>query len=96
MIVKKILKAQAVSVLYFACALFLRIGVVMNNNNEDFGIVSKIRELMKYCDDYIFPSFPKKDLALKINLEKCLYNLHEECLRARLNTGNIELNTLKK
>lgn len=57
--------------------------------NDDFKILSKIKYLIEYSNEYIFSSFPKDELALKINFEKCLYNILEECIRANYNKGNI-------
>lgn len=91
---EKNISTSSISVIDLRCVFIFVVGAKMKN--EDFRIVGKIRELMKYCDDYVFSSFPKKDLALKINLEKCLYSLHEECLRARLNVGNIRVKHIKE
>ena len=44
----------------------------MNNN---FILLNKIRDLNIYTEKYIFTSFPKKELALKIRLETNLYLL---------------------
>lgn len=93
MMVKKILKHKQYQCDTLLVFIFV-VGVEMKN--EDFRIVGKIRELMKYCDSYVFSSFPKSELALKIRLEKCLYSLHEECLRARLNVGNIRVKHIKE
>ena len=44
-------------------------------NDSNFKILSKMKYLIKYINDYVFSGFPKTYLALKINLEKCMYNI---------------------
>ena len=65
-------------------------------NDSNFKIISKMKYLIKYINDYVFSGFPKTYLALKINLEKCMYNIIEETLRARLNLGNIRVKHIKE
>lgn len=64
--------------------------------NDDFRLLNKIKFLLSYFNKYVFSSFPKNHLALKINIEKCLYNLLEESIRARLNNGNIRIKHIKE
>ncbi len=56
---------------------------------NDFILMNKIKELNMYTEQYIFASFPKKDLALKIRLEQNLYLLVELTIKANVNKGNI-------
>lgn len=42
-----------------------------------------------YTEQYIFSSFPKKDLALKIRLEENLYSLVEYTIKANISKGNV-------
>ena len=63
---------------------------------DDFKIMNKVKYLIRYADDYLFESFPKYHLAIKINLEKCLYNLLEESIRARINSGNIRVKHIRE
>lgn len=56
---------------------------------NEFKIFEKIKWLLDYAENYIFTSFPKTHLALKIKLEENLYSLIENCIRANVNKGNI-------
>ena len=64
--------------------------------NEEFKLLNKIKYIISYSDEYIFSSFPKKELTLKIYTEKCLYNLLEECIRANTNKGSIRCKHIKE
>ena len=66
-------------------AYFCFVGVVM----KEFILLNKIRQLNMYTEQYIFSSFPKKDMALKIRLEENLYYLVEYTIKANINKGNI-------
>lgn len=57
--------------------------------NNEFILMNKIKDLNLYTEKYIFASFPKKDLALKIRLEQNLYLLVELTIKANVNKGNI-------
>ena len=56
---------------------------------KDFKILDKVKWLLDYAENYVFTSFPKIHLALKIKLEDNMYSLIENCIRANLNKGNI-------
>ncbi len=56
---------------------------------NDFILMNKIKELNLYTENFVFASFPKKDLALKIRLEQHLYQLVELTIKANVNKGNI-------
>lgn len=56
---------------------------------DEFILLNKIKQLNLYTEQYIFSSFPKKDLALKIRLEENLYYLVEYTIKANVNKGNI-------
>ena len=56
---------------------------------NEFILLNKIKQLNLYTEQYIFSSFPKKDLALKIRLEENLYYLVEYTIKANVNKGNI-------
>lgn len=56
---------------------------------NEFLLLNKIKQLNIYTEQYIFSSFPKKDLALKIRLEENLYLLVEYTIKANVNKGNI-------
>ncbi len=56
---------------------------------KEFKILDKIKWLLEYTDIYIFSSFPKTHLALKIKLEENMYSLIDNCIRANVNKGNI-------
>ena len=56
---------------------------------KEFKILDKIKWLLDYAESYMFSSFPKIHLALKIKLEENMYALIENCIRANLNKGNI-------
>lgn len=43
-----------------------------------------------YTEQYIFSSFLKKDIGLKIKLEENLYFLVELTIKANVNKGNID------
>lgn len=66
-------------------ALTFLLGEKMN----EFLLLNKIKALNMYTEQYIFSSFPKKDLALKIRLEENLYSLVEFTIKANVNKGNI-------
>lgn len=66
-------------------ALTFLLGEKMN----EFLLLNKIKALNMYTEQYIFSSFPKKDLALKIRLEQNLYSLVEFTIKANVNKGNI-------
>lgn len=57
----------------------------MNN----FVILDKEKYLLKYIEQYIFSSFPKSDLGIKIKLETNIYDMIENTVRANINVGNI-------
>ena len=63
---------------------------------EEFKLLNKVKYLIDYSDEYILSSFPKSDLALKINLENNLYNLLENTYRANINKGNIRIKHIKE
>ena len=52
---------------------------------NEFLLLNKIKALNMYTEQYIFSSFPKKDLALKIILEENLYSLVEFTIKANVN-----------
>lgn len=56
---------------------------------QEFKILDKVKWLINYSENYIFPSFPKVHLALKIKLEENLYSLIENTIKSNLNKGNI-------
>ena len=56
---------------------------------KEFILLNKIKQLNMYTEQYIFSSFPKKDLALKIRLEENLYYLVEYTIKANINKGNV-------
>ncbi len=56
---------------------------------KEFKILDKVKWLLEYGENYMFSSFPKVHLALKIKLEENMYSLIENCIRANLNKGNI-------
>ena len=56
---------------------------------KEFILLNKIKQLNIYTEQYIFSSFPKKDLALKIRLEENLYYLVEYTIKANVNKGNV-------
>lgn len=56
---------------------------------KEFKILDKVKWLLDYAEVYMFSSFPKIHLALKIKLEDNMYSLIENCIRANLNKGNI-------
>lgn len=58
--------------------------------NDSFILLNKIKDLNIYTEKYIFTSFPKKELALKIRLETYLYLLVENTIKANVNVGNIK------
>lgn len=57
--------------------------------NGEFILLNKIKWLYLYCDKYIFSSFPKNDLAVKIRLETYLHSMIENVIKANVNKGNI-------
>jgi len=61
----------------------------LGDNMNEFLLLNKIKQLNIYTEQYIFSSFPKKDLALKIRLEENLYLLVEYTIKANVNKGNI-------
>lgn len=63
----------------------------MNN----FIILDKEKYLIKYVEQFVFASFPKSDLGLKIKIESNMYDLIENTVRANINVGNIR-NKYKK
>lgn len=63
--------------------------------NNEFKLLNRIQKFIDYINKYVFTSFPKKDLAIKIRLENCLYELLECTIRARINSGNIRNKYLK-
>lgn len=69
----------------FEQALTFFIGEIM----KEFILLNKIKQLNIYTEQYIFSSFPKKDLALKIRLEENLYYLVEYTIKANVNKGNV-------
>ena len=56
---------------------------------QEFLLLNKIKSLNIYVERYIFSSFPKKDIGLKIKLEENLYSLVELTIKANVNKGNI-------
>lgn len=56
---------------------------------EEFQLLNKVKWLCSYTEKYIFSSFPKVHLALKIKIDENLYSLLENTIRANLNKGNI-------
>lgn len=56
---------------------------------ESFILLNKIKSLDLYTQKYIFSSFPKSDIALKIKLENNIYSLVENCIKGNVNVGNI-------
>lgn len=56
---------------------------------KEFKILDKVKWLLDYAEVYMFTSFPKIHLALKIKLEDNMYSLIENCIRANVNKGNI-------
>jgi hypothetical protein len=56
---------------------------------DEFILLNKIKELIKYADLYLFKGFPKSDLGLKINVENEIYNLLNNVVRANYYSGNI-------
>ena len=56
---------------------------------QEFLLLNKIKSLNMYTEQYIFSSFPKKDIGLKIKLEENLYSLVELTIKANVNKGNI-------
>jgi len=56
---------------------------------NELKIIDKVKWLINYCDAYIFSSFPKIHMALKIKVEGQLYSLIENIIRANINKGNI-------
>lgn len=57
---------------------------------DDFILLKRIKDLISYCDLYLFCSFPKSDMGLKINFENELYNLLNNVVRANYYQGNIK------
>ena len=62
---------------------------LLEEKMNEFLLLNKIKALNMYTEQYIFSSFPKKDLALKIRLEENLYSLLEFTIKANVNEGNI-------
>lgn len=56
---------------------------------EDFLVYCKSKDLIKYVDLYVFSSFPKYKLSLKIKFEEEMYGLLQNITRANFNKGNI-------
>ena len=52
---------------------------------QEFKILDKVKWLLDYAEIYMFSSFPKVHLALKIKLEENMYSLIENIIRANLN-----------
>ena len=46
---------------------------------KEFKILDKVKWLLDYGENYVFTSFPKIHLALKIKLEDNMYSLIENC-----------------
>lgn len=57
--------------------------------NGEFTLLNKIKWLQLYAEKYIFVSFPKMELALKIRMETYLYALIENVIKANINKGNV-------
>lgn len=68
----------------------------MNENKEEFKIITKIKYLIEYSDTYILCSFPKTEMTLKIKYEDNLYNLLENTYRANINRGSIRIKYIKE
>lgn len=56
---------------------------------NDFTIYCKSKDLIKYVDLYVFSSFPKHKLSLKIKFEEQMYGLLQNVTKANFNKGNI-------
>lgn len=52
-------------------------------------VYTKCQDLIKYIDLYVFSSFPKHKISLKIKFENEMYGLLENITRANFNRGNI-------
>ena len=57
--------------------------------NSNFQILNEYQKLIEYVHLYLFCSFPKSELGLKVHFEKFLYDLLENIMRANCNIGNI-------
>lgn len=57
--------------------------------NNDFILLNKEKELLTYNEKYVFSSFPKNEVSLKIKINDTLYMLIENTIRANVNRGNI-------
>lgn len=56
---------------------------------DDFILYSKSEELIKYVNIYVFSSFPKVHLSLKINFENEMYDLLRNISKANFTKGNV-------
>ena len=52
-------------------------------------VYSKCKDFISYIDLYVFSSFPKYKLSLKIKFEQEMYGLLENITKANFNKGNI-------
>ena len=59
-------------------------------------IFNKIKWLISYSDKYVFNSFTKVHINLKIRYQDRLYSLLENCIRSNTNTGNIRIKYQKE
>ena len=59
-------------------------------------IFNKIKWLIIYSDKYVFNSFTKVHINLKIRYQDRLYSLLENCIRSNTNTGNIRIKYQKE
>lgn len=59
-------------------------------------IFNKIKWLISYSDKYVFNSFTKVHINLKIRYQDRLYSLLENCIRSNTNIGNIRVKYQKE
>lgn len=52
-------------------------------------VYTKCKNFINYVDLFVFSSFPKHKLSLKIKFEKEMYELLENITRSNFNKGNI-------
>ncbi len=55
-------------------------------------VLNKCKLFITYVDTYVFSSFPKHKISLKIKFENEMYDLMENIVRANFNKGNIRQN----
>ena len=56
---------------------------------DDFTLYNKSEDLINYVNIYVFSSFPKAHLSLKINFENEMYDLLRNISRASFTKGNV-------